>query len=118
VAILVLKGGPHNLVSLSLFKEKSEVYLRLETDVYVAYLAPSARMVYNSRAIPVLTVMLLVGKWCDQGRVLTIRNKRISSRYYQFRISPWPPGVRGQDIVLLENRTGPCWKGNQTITTH
>jgi len=62
VAVHVLKDGPHILVSLSLFEEKSEVYFSLKTDVYVAYLAPSARMLYNSRATPVLSVMLLVGK--------------------------------------------------------
>ena len=101
MAVRILKDGPHILVSLSLFEQKSEAYFSLETDVHVSYLAPSARMVYSSRTTPVLSVMLLVGKWWNQGRVITNRNKRMPSRYYQFRISPWPPGVRGQDIVSL-----------------
>jgi len=62
MAVRVLKDGPHILVSLSLFEEQSEVYFNLKTDVDVANLAPSARIVYSPRATPVLSVMLLVGE--------------------------------------------------------
>lgn len=80
--------------------------IQAKTDVEVVYVAPSARMVYNSRTTPALNVTLLVEKWWNQG--LTNSNKRISTRYYQFRISPWPPRVRGQDIVSL-------WKPDRTL---
>lgn len=59
MVVRVLKDGPHILVSLSVFEEKTEVYFSLKTDVDVAYVAPSARMVYNSRAISVLSVKVL-----------------------------------------------------------
>lgn len=53
MAVRVLKDGPHILVSLSVFEEETEVYFSPKTDVDVAYVAPSARMVYKSRAISV-----------------------------------------------------------------
>jgi hypothetical protein len=105
VAVLVLKDGPHILVFSSLFEEKSEVYFSLKTYIDVAYLAPSARIVYSPRATPVLSVMLLVESDGTKGE---FSQTEISECHPDTTSFASPLGPQGSGVrTLFSRKTGP-----------